>query len=1078
MKKITYILCFLGFVTSYAQVGIGTTDPKATLDIVASDQANPASDDGILVPRIDAFPATNPIVDQDAMIVYLTTLDGSNTPGFYYWNNATSTWLPFGGSKNAWELLGNTGTNSATNFIGTTDAQDLTFRTNNSPQFRFSTNGQLETLNSKKMIMIGEEAGENFNYATFGVGENIYLGYRAGYSNGFRSELIAIGTESMYAQVSGGASVAMGDRSLFNATDVRQTTAIGHAALFNSLGSTGNTAIGHRTLSLETTGEYNTAVGADAGRTNADGENGGGTNVVIGSEAGITDLTPDATGRVLIGFNSWKDRGGNNILSIENSNSVTPLIYGEFDNDIVRIGGQLQIGSSDDTTAGSIYTFPTTDGTNGQVLTTNGAGAISWQNGGATTADADWFEVGTTNAPDAITDNIFTQGNVGIGNNSPSTNFHVTGTTVPAVTGGVSTLLTQNFEASAVGDVSDASGSFPYENNSNTGCLSEDGWRISTTDNASDVNPVCSTCTGNRAVIDFSATNTTGCNQDTSLIAGTFTPTQASVEVSFNYGYNNFRTTDVFSVTLFNTTTPANSVTVLNLAPGADAYNQSFASTTTVIPGNNYEFRVRYRADYSYGVTIDNILVTETVAPSAGSFVFRLEDGQQQDGYVLTSDANGNGTWKAPTASGTGTDDQNLTLTGNTLSIENGNSVTLSDDWKTTGNAGTTSGTNFLGTTDNNALTFRTNNVQRTRITTKGQIEILNSGKSTLIGQNAGNLLPIATNQWSVFIGDNAGQRHPGGSFNNFNVAVGSESMDNATGGAFNTAIGARTLRNTTTGSYNTAVGQLAGTLISSGFNNTSVGQRSLFLASTANNNSAFGQDALGSLTTGNNNVALGYESLGELIAGNNNVAIGVDAGNSNTGINNSNYSVYIGTNAGYDTKLNNALFIESSSSQSAPDTETPLIGGDFTANRVGINVDISPLTNLTHTLTVNGDVRASGGFSTPTNTYPDYVFESYFLGHSKLNSDYNFMTLDNAIKFVKENGHLPNVKSYEEVKANNMDIDLGETSVKNLEKIEENFIYISELKSEIDILKEENKLLKEKLELIISKLDGNSTKN
>ncbi|PSG88418.1 beta strand repeat-containing protein [Aurantibacter aestuarii] len=966
MKKITYILCFLGFVTSYAQVGIGTTDPKATLDIVASDQANPASDDGILVPRIDAFPATNPIVDQDAMIVYLTTLDGTNTPGFYYWNNATTTWLPFGGSKDAWELLGNAGTDDTVNFLGTIDNEELVFKTNNTEFARLTTKGQFELSDANSNIFIGKQAGEN---VTIGR-RNIYLGNNAGLSSVFNRDNIAIGDGAASTNILGNNSIAIGTDALENSDESDFSIAIGSGALNNRSKSFYNVGVGHRTLSLRATGDRNTAIGADAGRTtsgsnsvfigySADEENDGGNNVVIGAEAGIQSLTAfEPTGRVLIGHQVWQSQPGNNVLAIENSSSITPLLYGEFDNDILRIGGQLQIGSSDDTTPGSVYAFPTTDGTSGQVLTTDGAGAVTWQNGGAASADADWYEEGTTTAPDDINDNMFTQGNVGIGNVTPTTNLHVTGTTVPAVTGGVFTLVSQNFEASAVGDVSDTSGSFPYENNASSGCLSEDGWRISTTDASTAVANSCTTCSGNRAIIDFSTTNTTGCQQDNTLVVGVFSPTQTAVDVQFNYGYDQFRAGDIFNVTLYNTSNPANSVQVLNLAPGADTFNATSSTTQTVIPGDNYEIRVRYRANYSYGVSVDNFLITETVTASAGSYVFRLEDGQQQDGYVLTSDANGNATWEAPTGSGGGTDDQNLTLTGNTLSIENGNSVTLSDDWKTTGNTGTNSATNFLGTNDNQPLVIRTNNIERTRITTKGQIEVLNTGKNTFIGQNAGNLTPIATNQFSVFIGDNAGQNHTGGSFNNFNTAVGSEAMSTSTNGGFNTALGARTLQRTTTGSYNTVVGQIAGQAITTGFNNTAIGQRSLYINTTGNDNTAVGQDALAILNGGNGNVGLGQAALAQLSGGSNNVAIGFEAGNSTTGVNNSSNSIYLGTNAGYDVRLSNALFINNSNLQTAPDTETPLIGGDFTAKRVGINVDISPLTNLTHTLTVNGSVK------------------------------------------------------------------------------------------------------------------------
>lgn len=42
-------------------------------------------------------------------------------------------------------------------------------------------------------------------------------------------------------------------------------------------------------------------------------------------------------------------------------------------------------------------------------------------------ADNDWFEVGTTSAPNSINDDIFTQGNVGIGTTTPSTKLAVNG---------------------------------------------------------------------------------------------------------------------------------------------------------------------------------------------------------------------------------------------------------------------------------------------------------------------------------------------------------------------------------------------------------------------------------------------------------------------------------------------------------------------------------------------------------------------------------------------------------------------------------------------------------------------------
>jgi hypothetical protein len=56
------------------------------------------------------------------------------------------------------------------------------------------------------------------------------------------------------------------------------------------------------------------------------------------------------------------------------------------------------------------------------------------------------------------------------------------------------------------------------------------------------------------------------------------------------------------------------------------------------------------------------------------------------------------------------------------------NGGTPSDAWLTLGNAGTTPGTHFLGTTDNVDLVFKTNNVEQMRITSAGNVGIGTSG--------------------------------------------------------------------------------------------------------------------------------------------------------------------------------------------------------------------------------------------------------------------------------------------------------------------------------------------------------------
>ena len=112
MKKSLFFLLFpLSFFNSFSQVGINTTSPNAQLDIRSSNQATPSNSDGILIPKIDNFPAVNPTAAQQGMLVYLTTLVGTNAPGFYYWDNVSVTWIALKGASDAdWYEVG--GTNS------------------------------------------------------------------------------------------------------------------------------------------------------------------------------------------------------------------------------------------------------------------------------------------------------------------------------------------------------------------------------------------------------------------------------------------------------------------------------------------------------------------------------------------------------------------------------------------------------------------------------------------------------------------------------------------------------------------------------------------------------------------------------------------------------------------------------------------------------------------------------------------------------------------------------------------------------------------------------------------------------
>lgn len=127
---------------SFSQVGIGTTAPDAQLDIRSSNQTAPSAQDGILIPKIDAFPTVNPTSSQDGMMVYLTTTSGLNLPGFYYWSQTTSNWISIGGTHQ-WSLNGNSGTNPLSNFLGTKDNQSLIIKTNDTERLKIDNTGKI-----------------------------------------------------------------------------------------------------------------------------------------------------------------------------------------------------------------------------------------------------------------------------------------------------------------------------------------------------------------------------------------------------------------------------------------------------------------------------------------------------------------------------------------------------------------------------------------------------------------------------------------------------------------------------------------------------------------------------------------------------------------------------------------------------------------------------------------------------------------------------------------------------------------------------------------------------------------------
>ncbi|MFT5103000.1 MAG: hypothetical protein ACI86C_000651 [Candidatus Latescibacterota bacterium] len=88
----------------------------------------------------------------------------------------------------------------------------------------------------------------------------------------------------------------------------------------------------------------------------------------------------------------------------------------------------------------------------------------------------------------------------------------------------------------------------------------------------------------------------------------------------------------------------------------------------------------------------------------------------------------------------------------------------------------------------------------------------------------------------------------------------------------------------------------------------------------------------------------------------------------------------------------------------------------------------------------------------------PDYVFENYFHGASKLKPDYTFPSLASVSKFVEQHHHLPNVPSAATLEKEGL--SLKQMNLILLQKIEELTLYTIEQQKQLDLLNEKVKQL------------------
>lgn len=247
-----------------------------------------------------------------------------------------------------------------------------------------------------------------------------------------------------------------------------------------------------------------------------------------------------------------------------------------------------------------------------------------------------------TNNVEAV--RVTSNGNVGIGTPTPEAMLVVTDPNIINII--------QDFESESAGIVSTTPSTSPYAIDTD-GCNASDNvWNIQTYDGWYNN---CAPCTGNRAFIG----GDDSCAHDATLVVPIGAINATSINISFDYDYDDYDTDDMFTVTLYNETTSSVQTTLLTLTT---TQGGGFSQLVAGIPsGDEYSIRFNFVGNYDYGVTVDTVVVT-----SGGSPVLRIQDGNQANGYVMLSDAVGNGTWTDTAAIAAADDDWAFASTGTT----------------------------------------------------------------------------------------------------------------------------------------------------------------------------------------------------------------------------------------------------------------------------------------------------------------------------------------------------------------------------------------------------------------------------
>jgi len=532
----------------------------------------------------------------------------------------------------------------------------------------------------------------------------------------------------------------------------------------------------------------------------------------LGSYAGHSST---GNRNIFLGNNAGYFETGSDKLFIDNSDTSSPLIYGEFDNDIVRINSTLQIGDP----SGTGYAFPIGRGTTGQILTTQGNGTTSWVSSTGTgsqkiddLSDAKSDNDGSNNGSSIFfgvdagsSDNSSDNQNVGLGfealkDNTSGKNNSANGY--------------QALMDNSIGNDNTAIGYRALNNNTN-GAMNV---ALGHTALSANRNDSCSVAVGYGAM-QMAYFTTGGQGKKTANTAIGYYALRGSSWPPFNSGQ--FNTSIGFESLLNNSrgdhnTGIGNKVLHANTEGDDNTANGNMSLYSNTVGNNNT----------AIGSEVLSTNVAGSNATAIGYNAMKYVDNTSTEysiesvsvGYeaLRGSTTASNNTGRDNTAIGYQTLKPNTTGSWNTAA---GHQVLVSNT-EGTSNSAFGNGAMYSNITGNENIAFGLGSLYSNQAGSSG----------TAIGCRAMQFFNNSTT-----------------AFTNYNVALGYEALR----------------------------GQFLNADNNTGNKNTAIGYQSLWVNTTGDDNTVVGHEALKSNTTGNRNTVLGYNSGNGIVTGNNNTIIG-----------------------------------------------------------------------------------------------------------------------------------------------------------------------------------------------------------